>query len=1295
MIKKTIAHLLSFVIALLFVVAGCLLTLRLFLPNIDQYNEQITSYLSQKLNKNITIDSIKAQWLQANPEFVISGIKLDDSSGESGALRVAKVYAQIDIVHTLLTLSPVFKKLSINDLQTKIVQANGRWLSVFSQTQPQKVITQSSVQSSNEGLQELLTVLSRQAKIEFIDTVISLKPQGRAWRKLGPMQLSLENDGQLHQLSGHAKLLYYGQSSVVQFAAQAAKLSENITQTPVALYAKFDQLSEQLLEYNTFDLGVDIDKLSLNAQVWASFKQGVISDVLGNLDIPKLTFKHNGYPQLVNSSIKFSVASDVEQTLLQLSDINLSNGVDHLVIDAVSATLKHAEKTTLKALAVSNIDLAVVTAQLKKITVLNDKVMQLIESLELSGKLANLNANWGNQGLLDVELIADLDRVSADSYIGAPALSGVTGLLKMTPFTGEIHLDTTDFGMAFPKLFADKWNYEKAQGRVHWQVSLADGKPEHVLVNSQLLSLTNKQMRASGRFSLDLPVDKEQQAELTLLIGMKNEQLNNVMPYIPKDIISDNLYSWIDSAVLAGTLNKGGFLLRTGIRKEAEDDSVPSVQMFFDTQQAKVNFDPNWPNFLADDLHVLVEDTTVSVHSSQGLIADNQVTDLLVSNIVDNTQLSVAANISGDIDALYTKIKQKPVAAQIPEILRDWQLKGDHQSTIALVIPLSKEDESNSEQVPKKPYINVASTLNKALIKDDKYQLLLSAINGSLNFDSIKGLNSDKVTLSSEGYPGSVDIVSQNTDNILKTSVSLNGTVKIADIAKKINATQLTSVTGVANYSARVDFCIDSAGCNQLVVNSDLVGVAVDLPAPWGKSAKSASKLQLVSTSSDKGVATWLYNYADIIRGISIIPTDAKQEVSSLIRLGGEKPGVPVRKGVSIDGVLKNADLAILVTQLNGPKATSKTASGSTGLNALKSLDLKLQNSSILGQSLGGSAWLSLQRNANHWLARFNSDIAVGQVKYPYSSKETVQVELNKLAINTNDSAKQTKSNSAKKSSLSLDSSAWPKVELSIKELDINNLNVGYWSASLAPTSGGYKIANIVGVLADTLINADVSWARQQKNTQSYLSLNAKGGDFGAVLTQFGYAKVLENKSGEIQASLSWPDYPWDFDQAKLNGRTSFSLKQGRIIEAGTSANFLRIFGILNLNAVIKRLKLNFSDLLESGVTFDSVTGKYYLQNGVATSEEPLKLKGSSAAMQMAGTINFIDKTLANKMTVEIPLSSNAPLAALLLATPQVAGIAFVVDKLLGDTLAKWTALKYEVTGSWFDPNVKVMNLGN
>lgn len=158
--------------------------------------------------------------------------------------------------------------------------------------------------------------------------------------------------------------------------------------------------------------------------------------------------------------------------------------------------------------------------------------------------------------------------------------------------------------------------------------------------------------------------------------------------------------------------------------------------------------------------------------------------------------------------------------------------------------------------------------------------------------------------------------------------------------------------------------------------------------------------------------------------------------------------------------------------------------------------------------------------------------------------------------------------------------------------------------------------------------------------------------------------------------------------QKNLNGRVEFTINKGRIIEAGTSANFLRIFGILNLNTVIKRLKLDFSDLLESGISFDKVTAKYYLQDGIATSQEPLKLVGSSATVEMEGTINFAEQSLEQRMVVAIPLTSNAPLAALLLASPQIAGIAFVVDKLLGKQLAKLTALRYQISGPWSNPKI-------
>ena len=46
--------------------------------------------------------------------------------------------------------------------------------------------------------------------------------------------------------------------------------------------------------------------------------------------------------------------------------------------------------------------------------------------------------------------------------------------------------------------------------------------------------------------------------------------------------------------------------------------------------------------------------------------------------------------------------------------------------------------------------------------------------------------------------------------------------------------------------------------------------------------------------------------------------------------------------------------------------------------------------------------------------------------------------------------------------------------------------------------------------------------------------------------------------------------------------------------------------------------------------------------------------------------------------------------SVLLLGAPQVAGAVFLFDKLIGDPLAKFTTVKYHLSGDWGDPSIVI-----
>ena len=48
---------------------------------------------------------------------------------------------------------------------------------------------------------------------------------------------------------------------------------------------------------------------------------------------------------------------------------------------------------------------------------------------------------------------------------------------------------------------------------------------------------------------------------------------------------------------------------------------------------------------------------------------------------------------------------------------------------------------------------------------------------------------------------------------------------------------------------------------------------------------------------------------------------------------------------------------------------------------------------------------------------------------------------------------------------------------------------------------------------------------------------------------------------------------------------------QGQFVEVEGSAQALRVFGLLNFNAINRRLRLDFSDILGKGLSYDRVKG--------------------------------------------------------------------------------------------------------
>jgi uncharacterized protein YhdP len=66
----------------------------------------------------------------------------------------------------------------------------------------------------------------------------------------------------------------------------------------------------------------------------------------------------------------------------------------------------------------------------------------------------------------------------------------------------------------------------------------------------------------------------------------------------------------------------------------------------------------------------------------------------------------------------------------------------------------------------------------------------------------------------------------------------------------------------------------------------------------------------------------------------------------------------------------------------------------------------------------------------------------------------------------------------------------------------------------------------------------------------------------------------------------------------------------------------------------------------------------------------------------------MVNDRIDAKLLVTLPVTNNLPLAALIAGAPAIGGALFLADKLLGDRVARFASVQYDVKGSWQNPDI-------
>ena len=884
-------------------------------------------------------------------------------------------------------------------------------------------------------------------------------------------------------------------------------------------------------------------------------------------------------------------------------------------------------------------------------------------------------------------LTGDLDGVAFKAAYGAPAMSGISGLVQLEygveGLLGRIDLESDQLGLHFPEVFDQGWVFDEAQGTTHFSLA------QNILhLSSEYVELHKAGINASGRWSLYLPLDSEIQSELALLIGVQDSDGRLAPELIPDHFIDSSIKAWVSQSIKQGVLNQGGFMLHTGTRSIPSRQS-PTVQMFMDISNAEVDYQPGWPAVKAADASLLLRDQGLAISVSRGKMYDSTIEHGWVYLPPHSQNLHIISSINGDSADIASTLLNSPVLEGGNTELKNWTLNGAAQTRLNLMIPLGGGD----------PNVDVSSAFTNLQLASKARKLDLSKLSGKVSYRHDKGLYAESLTGVLFGQPLKADIISSGQGSSEKITARLKSAISMSQLKDWTGIEMLALAKGVQTYEADLDLCL-RADCSGLTVKSDLQQTALDLIPPYSKPAGQVMPLLLHTDFASP--QTLNIRVGDHLS--AWLQLDNDQLSRGHLMLGGGDARPTDFSGLQVNGQLQELNYESLIGMLEraGIMADSSTqkVSGSSNSSAVIPVQADIKVTTLGYDYLRmNNGRILLERRNDGWdIGVSGADLNL-QVNLPDSAAIAPQLLFATLnldglipARDEDQSLKDTKQVATSEKALgTLQPGNVPDLDIDIRDLIVKEKHWGQWRFNIRNHEQNMHIEGISAQLPDLNASGEIVW-RPGALSQSELQLKIDAKDLGRTLENVGYEKVLQTKKATANIQLQWLGAPWEYDLARADGTLTFDARDGRLIEAGSGTGLLRVFGIFNMNTLGRRLKLDFTDLFAKGISFDRMKGDYRIVKGVASTNSPFVMRGPSLDMAASGDIDLVNETVKQQMAVTLPVTDNIPLAAVLLGAPQIAGLAFLLDKLVGDKVKKqFATVTYSMDGDWSDPKVELL----
>jgi uncharacterized protein YhdP len=216
-------------------------------------------------------------------------------------------------------------------------------------------------------------------------------------------------------------------------------------------------------------------------------------------------------------------------------------------------------------------------------------------------------------------------------------------------------------------------------------------------------------------------------------------------------------------------------------------------------------------------------------------------------------------------------------------------------------------------------------------------------------------------------------------------------------------------------------------------------------------------------------------------------------------------------------------------------------------------------------------------------------------------------------------------------------------------------------------------------------LNAPAVAGRPSGSRRTAMNFKLDVGDSGALLSRLGMKGVVRGGRGKLEGQVAWMGSPLSLDYPSMSGAFTVNVESGQFLKA--DPGIAKLLGVLSLQALPRRLTLDFRDVFSEGFAFDFLRGDIKIDQGMAFTNN-LQMKGINAAVLMEGSADIARETQDIKAVV-IP-EINAGTATLLatVINPAVGLGTFLAQMFLRRPLIESATQEFHIDGAWADPQI-------